>query len=115
MRDPGVANRSAFRLVHVMTVAKSLGFLRGQVGFMKERGMEVSAIASPDEGLEAFGRLEGIRTYAVEMPRGITPVRDVVALARLWRRFRRLRPDIVHAHTPKGGLLGTGAHCHGNY
>lgn len=95
------------RLVHVMTVAKSLGFLRGQIGFMKERGVEVSAIASPDDGLEAFGRLEGIRTYAVEMPRRITPVRDVVALVRLWRRLRRLRPDIVHAHTPKGGLLGT--------
>ena len=107
MRYPGVANRRAFRLVHVMTVAKSLGFLRGQIGFMKERGVEVSAIASPDDGLEAFGRLEGIRTYAVEMPRRITPVRDVVALARLWRRLRRLRPDIVHAHTPKGGLLGT--------
>jgi glycosyltransferase involved in cell wall biosynthesis len=90
-----------------MTVAKSLGFLRGQIGFMKERGVEVSAIASPDDGLEAFGRLEGIRTYAVEMPRRITPVRDVVALVRLWRRLRRLRPDIVHAHTPKGGLLGT--------
>ncbi len=107
MRDPGVANRRSFRLVHVMTVAKSLGFLRGQIGFMRARDVEVCAIASPDEGLEAFGRLEGVRTYAVEMPRRITPVRDVVALARLWRRLRRLRPDIVHAHTPKGGLLGT--------
>ena len=36
----------------------------------------------------------------------ITPVRDLVALARMIRLFRRIRPRIVHAHTPKGGLLG---------
>jgi glycosyltransferase involved in cell wall biosynthesis len=41
------------------------------------------------------------------MGRRITPARDLLALARLYRLFRRLRPEIVHAHTPKGGLLGT--------
>ena len=40
------------------------------------------------------------------MERRITPVADVVALSQLVRLFRSLRPDIVHAHTPKGGLLG---------
>jgi glycosyltransferase involved in cell wall biosynthesis len=40
------------------------------------------------------------------MERRITPVGDLVALSRLVRLFRRLRPDIVHAHSPKGGLLG---------
>jgi glycosyltransferase involved in cell wall biosynthesis len=40
------------------------------------------------------------------MPRAITPFRDLAALGRLYRAFRRRRPTIVHAHTPKGGLLG---------
>jgi lipopolysaccharide/colanic/teichoic acid biosynthesis glycosyltransferase len=39
------------------------------------------------------------------MARRITPLADLVSLARLWRVFRDIRPDIVHGHTPKGGLL----------
>jgi glycosyltransferase involved in cell wall biosynthesis len=39
------------------------------------------------------------------MARAISPARDVIALARLWRTLRRLRPDVVDAHTPKAGLL----------
>ena len=34
---------------------------------------------------------------------------DLGALAQLVSLMRRLRPGIVHAHTPKGGLLGTAA------
>jgi glycosyltransferase involved in cell wall biosynthesis len=40
------------------------------------------------------------------MSRTITPIKDLVTLYHLWRLLRRLRPSIVHAHTPKGGLLG---------
>jgi len=42
----------------------------------------------------------------VPMSRAMTPGRDTVALLRLVRLLLRLRPDIVDAHTPKGGLLG---------
>jgi len=40
------------------------------------------------------------------MKRRISPLSDLPALWRLWRIVRRYRPDIVHAHTPKAGLLG---------
>jgi glycosyltransferase involved in cell wall biosynthesis len=42
----------------------------------------------------------------VPIDRGISPWRDLVALGRLWRLVRRLRPDICHVGTPKAGLLG---------
>jgi glycosyltransferase involved in cell wall biosynthesis len=93
-------------LVHITTVPESLGFLRGQVGYMKERGFEVIAISSPGAGLAEFGDSEQVMTVAEEMPRRITPLLDLRALCRLVRVIRRLRPQIVHAHTPKGGLLG---------
>jgi hypothetical protein len=40
------------------------------------------------------------------MARRITPLRDLATTARLSRWLRKVRPDIVDAHTPKGGLLG---------
>ncbi len=94
------------RLVHVTTVPQTLAFLRGQIAYMKAAGFEVSAISSPGPELRTFADQEGIPVHAVEMPRRITPVGDLVALFRLVRILRRIRPDIVHSHTPKGGLLG---------
>lgn len=94
------------RLLHVTTIPLSLMFLRGQVGFMKEHGFEVTAISSPGPELERFGAEQAVATLAVPMARRIAPLADLVSLFRLWRAISRLRPDIVHAHTPKAGLLG---------
>lgn len=93
-------------LVHVINVPFSLHFIAGQVGYMADRRFETSVITSPGEHLEAFARREGVSVYGIEMPRRITPLRDLVTLARMYRRLRRIGPTIVHAHTPKGGLLG---------
>lgn len=73
---------------------------------MKERGFEVHGLSSPGDSLSLFAERERICVHAVEMPRRITPLRDVVALTRIWWVLRRIRPHIVHAHTPKGGVLG---------
>src|SRR5262245_33863731 len=94
------------KLVHITTVPQTLAFLRGQVASMKARGFDVAAVSSPGPELEAFGRSEGIEVHPVTMPRRITPFGDLLALFRLVRLFRRIRPDLVHGHTPKGGLLG---------
>jgi glycosyltransferase involved in cell wall biosynthesis len=93
-------------LLHVTTIPMSLTFLRGQVGYMKARGFEVHALSSPGEDLDAFGEREGVAVSAVEMPRRVTPLRDLRAVGAIVREMRRIRPVIVHAHTPKGGLLG---------
>jgi len=102
---------SCIRLVHITTVPQSLSFLSGQVGYMKRNGIDVHAVSSPGKELLAFGELGGLAVHSVEMPRRITPLRDLIALWRLYVILRRIRPHLVHAHTPKGGLLGTIAAC----
>lgn len=97
---------SRTNLVHITTVPESLGFFKGQTGYMKAKGFEVHALTSPSDLLDAFARSEDIPVHSVEMARRITPIRDLVAITRLRRWLRQIRPHIVHAHTPKGGLLG---------
>jgi glycosyltransferase involved in cell wall biosynthesis len=75
------------------------------VGYLRERGFEVFAISSPGPELATMA-VEGVHCVAIPMARRITPARDALALFRIWRALRRLRPDIVDAHTPKAGLLG---------
>lgn len=95
------------RVLHVFTVPESLAFVRGQAAFMRRRGYDLSVVSSPGPALDAFGAQEGVATHPVSMPRRISPGQDAMSLARLVALVRVLRPDIVHAHTPKGGLLGT--------
>jgi lipopolysaccharide/colanic/teichoic acid biosynthesis glycosyltransferase/glycosyltransferase involved in cell wall biosynthesis len=82
-----------------------LGFLDRQVGYAIDRGCEVHAVASPGKELGAFAERTGAVVHAVEMSRRITPWRDLQSLGNLIEVFRRIRPDVVHGHTPKGGML----------
>jgi len=103
-----VAGRQqTIKLVHITTVPESLFFVSGQVRWMKSKGIEVYAISSPGEMLEQFGKQEEVPTYAVEMARAIDIPGDLKALITMCRCLRKIRPTIIHAHTPKGGLLGT--------
>lgn len=94
-------------VVHVLTVADSLIFIDTLVQRSKARGFDVTVVTSPDQRLRGFGARHGVRTIAIDMPRRVTPLGDWQALSRLHSVLRELRPGIVHAHTPKGGLLGT--------
>lgn len=73
---------------------------------MAQRGFEITGISSAGFYQTKFMDEEPVRLVTVEMTRRITPIRDLVALARLVKALRAIRPHIVHAHTPKGGLLG---------
>jgi lipopolysaccharide/colanic/teichoic acid biosynthesis glycosyltransferase/glycosyltransferase involved in cell wall biosynthesis len=93
-------------VVHITTVPETLEFLSGLIGALKVRSLDVHVISSPGKRLDDFARRAGVAAHAIAMSRRVDPLRDLVALIRLWRQLRRLRPRIVHAHTPKGGLLG---------
>ena len=102
------------RLIHVTTVPQTLGFFRGQIGFLKERGFEVYSISSPGEFGDQFSKSEGAPFFPVRMSRSIDLWGDLKALIELWKLYRKIRPDVVHAHTPKAGLLGVlSARCAG--
>lgn len=80
--------------------------LKGQLRFMTNY-FEVVAISSDSEDFDEIMHLQGdIRGYRVEMTRKITIVKDLKALFGIIKILRRERPDIVHTHTPKAGLLG---------
>jgi len=57
------------------------------------------------EDIESF-RACGIRVVTIPMVRPISPWRDAVALARIYRQLRRHRFTIAHTHSAKAGFLG---------
>lgn len=93
------------KIVHVITVPQFLGFFQGQFAFMRERGFDVHVVSSPGELLQEVSEREGIYVHPLPISRTISPVLDFNGLWKLHKLFRHLKPDIVHGHTPKGGLL----------
>jgi glycosyltransferase involved in cell wall biosynthesis len=94
------------KLVQITTVPTSLFITAQLTSYIKARGFDVHALSSPGEYLHKYGECMGVPVHAVEMLRRITPLRDLVAIFRIWRCLRQIRPLVVHAGTPKGGLLG---------
>ena len=94
------------KLIRITTVPSSLKvLLRQQLRFMSAY-FEVVGVSSPGSTLDEVSEQEGIRTVPVSMTRAITPINDLKALWQLYRLFKKERPQIVHTHTPKAGLLG---------
>lgn len=78
---------------------------------LAERGHEVTLITGPALGPEGqlFDQTRGqkYRTIVVdEMRRAIEPVKDSLSYFKIKRLLRELKPDIVHTHSAKAGIVG---------
>ncbi|MGH2552446.1 MAG: glycosyltransferase family 4 protein [Chitinophagaceae bacterium] len=94
------------KLIRVTTAPLSLKvLLRGQMKYMQENGLEVVMISSDGMELENVKQFEGCRHHIIPMQRKMTPLADLRSLWLLYRFFKKEKPDIVHSHTPKAGLL----------
>jgi glycosyltransferase involved in cell wall biosynthesis len=77
------------------------------LGLRQIPGVEVPFISGPTSG--PGGSLEPQAGSLVVMPelvRQIHPLKDMLALKKLERIFREQKPDIVHTHSSKAGILG---------
>jgi glycosyltransferase involved in cell wall biosynthesis len=94
------------KLIRITTAPLSLKYLlSGQMRYMNEHGFEVVMVSSEGPEREEVIQTEGCRHEIIPMTRKITPVADLKALWLLYRLFKKEKPDIVHSHTPKAGLL----------
>jgi glycosyltransferase involved in cell wall biosynthesis len=73
--------------------------------YMKQQGMDVIMVSADGPELPVVLEREGCRHEIIHMTRKITPIQDLRSLWALYRLFKKERPDIVHSHTPKAGLL----------
>jgi len=81
------------------------------LGLRRKPGLEVSLISGPTTGPEGsleprVASIPGLLTIVPELIRPIAPVPDWLALRKLKLLFREQRPDLVHTHSGKAGVLG---------
>ncbi|MEP7373403.1 MAG: glycosyltransferase family 4 protein [Chitinophagaceae bacterium] len=94
------------KLIRVTTVPMALKvLLRGQMRYMKKAGFDVIMVSAEGKELEDVLQYEDCPHHLVPMTRKITPVADTQSLWKLYRFLKKEKPDIVHSHTPKAGLI----------
>ncbi|MCH7400927.1 glycosyltransferase family 4 protein [Belliella kenyensis] len=95
------------KIIRITTVPLSLKLLlKGQMKFMKAAGWEVIMVSADGREVNEILRKEACEHEVVPFTRKITPFWDIYCIWMLWRFFLREKPDIIHTHTPKAGLLG---------
>ncbi len=96
------------KILRVVTSSGTFGLIKGQLRYLREHGYEVIGVSgAPIERSKKASEREGIRTIVVpDLVRPISIGNDLKALLELIRVIRKERPDVVHANTPKGSLLG---------
>lgn len=99
------------RVTHIITrlvVGGAQENTLSTVAGLRRLGFDADLVAGPAGGPE--GSLESEATGFLEIePRLVRPVspwNDFLALRSLTGRFRTYRPDIVHTHSGKAGILG---------
>lgn len=101
-----VASASKRRRICIVTTTPLIvNFFLGGIIEALARRVEVSLIVNTQDGVAFRDLPEGIKLHSVQLERKIAPLKDLAALWRLWRIFRRERFDAVHSFAPKAGLL----------
>lgn len=94
------------KLIRITTIPLSLKLLlKGQHRFMSKH-FEVIGVSSPGKELDEVKNDEEIEVISIDMSRQITPIKDIKALWSTYQLLKREKPQIVHTHTPKAGIVG---------
>jgi glycosyltransferase involved in cell wall biosynthesis len=94
-------------IVRITTVPISLKvLLKGQLNFMQQNGFEVIAVSAKGAEVDELKFQENCEHIVVPLTRNINPIADLICLVKLFFLLRRIKPSIVHTHTPKAGLVG---------
>lgn len=94
------------RLLHISASSDFAQYVDRILPALVAAGHEVHFISARGPEPERLLGSRGVKIHSVPIERSIAPGSDLRALASLSRLILSLRPDLVHAHTPKGGLLG---------
>jgi len=103
------------RVTHVITRLVVGGAQENTIasvlGLRRIPGLEVDLLSGPSTGPEgslaaAFAGVPEALTLVPELVRPVHPWKDFLALRQLTNHFRARRPDLVHTHSGKAGVLG---------
>ena len=103
------------RVTHIITRLVVGGAQENTVatvlGLRQKPGVEINLISGPTTGPEGslepeVKKIPGLLTTVPELVRPVHPLKDFIVLRKLEKILRKQKPQIVHTHSGKAGILG---------
>jgi glycosyltransferase involved in cell wall biosynthesis len=94
------------RALVILSAPQMFGFMRGQSNRLSSIGYKTTVLASSSAQLDELSHSEAVERLTVDIPRCISPARDLRALWEICMIMRRLSPDLVLLSGPKAIFLG---------
>lgn len=99
-------NVRKIKICYIASIDVTIRFiLFNHLKFLKREGYDVYAVCSPGKWIKDIEK-EGIKVKTIRFKRKISPIYDLITLAKLFFYLKKEKFDIVHTHTPKPSLLG---------
>lgn len=104
-------NQTSLHLCYVITRSDVMGgasvHLLDLANGMQQAGHQVTILVGGSGIVNDKAKALGLRCHSVpELVRPIHPIYDLRCFFALKRWFKKLRPDIIHLHSSKAGLIG---------
>ncbi|WP_433895712.1 glycosyltransferase family 4 protein [Sphingobacterium mizutaii] len=95
------------KLLRITTISHSLDLLlKGQLKYVGEAGFKVSIACTNDNNIDRIEERENVEYHELKLTRTLNPLKDLFSLIQAINLIKKLRPDIVHSHSPKAGIIG---------
>lgn len=92
--------------MRITTIPLSLDKLIGNQLTYMNKFFDVTIVSSDQKELERVATKYAVKHYPVEMTRTVSPFKDLASVWKLYLFLKKEKPDIVHSHTPKAGIVG---------
>ena len=94
------------RLFSLCASPRVIPFFSPICDYASALGHETHIVSAPAEAGQTIATSAQHRYHSVDIARNMDPLDDAVCLGQLIKLMHKIKPDVVHAHGPKAGLLG---------
>lgn len=106
-----IAGKSILHIITRLDRGGSAEIVLDLARILRDRGARVDigvgVTDDPQEDLAAYAARTGVGLHHIPgLVRNISPLKDLTAFWNTFSLIRRLKPDIVHTHTSKAGIIG---------
>lgn len=80
-------------------IRNSIAFASGNIEYVIMHGVD-------DKSAPVYSKGKEVREYRTALQRDLNPLKDCKALWQAIHIIRKEKPDIIHCHSAKGGIIG---------
>lgn len=95
------------KILHIGNLKSGIDtYVRNTVALASDKFEFVIVNGADDNSKPYMRHGKQVKTYSIDMYRALNPVKDLKAVIQAIRIIKKEKPDLVHCHSAKGGVIG---------